>query len=87
MNQRLKGAVYGKGTRAQAEFIASLGGMSTEEMGIFYGFHAGKPDEVIMDEMGLDRKAFKRIEENVRTKLSIALFECINCRMQLGDRK
>lgn len=83
MNQNLKGAVYGKGTRRQANFIADIGGMTNEERCIFFGFHEGKPDDVIMDELGMDRKTFKNVEDRVRVKVSIAIFECINYRMQL----
>lgn len=78
MNQIIKDVIYGKGTNAQVKFLAKIGGMNEEEQEIFMYFHQGKTDAYIQDEMGLSRKAYERIEESVRAKLTIALFTCIN---------
>lgn len=81
MNQTLKETVYGKGTKRQAEFMAELGGMNEEEKEMFFMMHEGKTDQVIMDYMNLSKRSYKRVEESVRAKLLLAIFDCINYRM------
>jgi hypothetical protein len=81
MNQVLKSVVYGKGTRKQAEFMADIGGMNDEERQMFLLIHDGESEIGIQAEMGLSRKSYERIEELVRAKLSLAVFECINAYM------
>lgn len=78
MNQHLKECVYNKGTMKQVNFIADVGGMNDEERQVFTHIHNGKTDVYIQDVMCLNRKAYERIEESVRSKMSIAVFECIN---------
>lgn len=85
MNQILKDTVYGKGTRKQVQFMADIGGMNTEETLMLYLIHDGKTEIYIQEEMGLSRKAYERIEESVRAKLLLAIFECINCHMEHKD--
>lgn len=87
MNQVLKDAVYGKGTRRQVEFMAKLGGMNDEEKAILMLFHEGKTDTYIQLELGLSRKAYERIEEAVRAKLTIAIFTCINKTYDIYDEE
>ena len=81
MNQILKDSVYGKGTMRQIDFIAELGGMNAEEYRLFVLAHEGKSDNVIRDSMCLSRKAYDRLEASVRAKVAIAVFECINYRL------
>ena len=78
MNQSIKEVVYGKGTDKQINFIAMVGGMNSEETQMFHLIHDGRSDAYIIDTMGLSRKSFKKIEDSMRTKLVVALFECIN---------
>lgn len=78
MNQVLQNRVYNRGTKKQAEFLADIGGMNEEERQIFMLLHDGKTELFIQEEVGLSRKAYERIEESVRAKLLLAVFECIN---------
>lgn len=78
MNQILKDTVYGKGTKQQVQLMAEIGGMNEEETTLFMHIHNGLSDITIQEEMGLSRKAYERIEESVRAKLLLAIFECIN---------
>lgn len=81
MNQNIKRTVYEKGTIEQVQFMAKLGGMNPAEKQMFLNFHEGKPDNVIYDEMAMDRKAGSRTEKSMREKLLVAVFECINFTM------
>lgn len=86
MNQILKDRIYGKGTKKQAEFMALLGGMNTEETTLFMLLHEGHSDLFIQEEMCLDRKSFNRIEEAVKAKLTIAVFHCIDITYEHENR-
>lgn len=81
MNQCLKNAVYNKGTDAQAKFMAELGGMHEEEYEIFMLIHKGHTDLFIQEERGITKPAYQRIEDSIRSKLLLAVFECINYKM------
>lgn len=87
MNQILKDVVYGKGTQKQIDFIAEIGGMNEEETKIFNMIHRKVPDEVIQDELGICKNSYRRVEESIRAKLTIAIFECINCHMEEMENK
>lgn len=78
MNQALKYNVYTKGSVKQAEFLAELGGMNREERELFMMLHEGKSDLFIQEELGLTRRSYERVEESVRAKLLLAVFDCIN---------
>ena len=78
MNQVLKDSVYKKGTIRQVDFMAEVGGMNEEERAIFHLIHEGKTDIYIQQELSLSRKAYARIEESIRAKLLLVVFECIN---------
>lgn len=81
MNQTIKEVVYKKGSNKQINFIAEIGGMNEEETNVFKLIHEGRSDEYIIDVLGLSRKSYKKVEDSMRTKMVIALFECINCHM------
>lgn len=81
MNQTIKEVVYKKGTTKQIDFIAKIGGMNEEETNVFKLIHEGRSDEYIIDVLGLTRKSYKKVEDAMRIKLVIALFECINSHM------
>lgn len=81
MNQNLKDCVYGKGNDEQVDFMAKMGGMNDEEKKFFIMLHKGKSDTFIQDELGISRSAFIKIENSVRSKLCIAIFDCINIAM------
>lgn len=78
MNQILKRCVYNMGTDRQAEFLADLGGMKPREKEVFMMMHADKGDDYIMDTLGYTKKSYAPIEKAVRTKLLLAVMECIN---------
>lgn len=82
MNQILKDTVYNKGTKRQAQFLAEIGGMNEEETEIFFLIHEGKTDGYIQDVCNLSRRSYERIEESIRAKLLLAIFECINHHME-----
>lgn len=82
MNQYLKDIVYGKGTQKQIFFLAKIGGMNEEETKILNLIHNQETDLDIQLEMGMDKKTYARVEESVRAKLLLAIFECINCHME-----
>lgn len=82
MNQILKERIYQMGTQKQINFMAHIGGMNEEEKQLFNRLHEGKPDSVIQDELNMSRKTYNRIEESVRAKLLLAVFECINHHME-----
>lgn len=83
MNQNLKNVVYGKGSQKHIDFMAEIGGMNDDEKAVFQMLHERKIDEVIQAELGLSKSAYIQIEESVRSKLLVAVFECINAHM--GD--
>lgn len=87
MNQIIKDKVYGKGNIDQVRFIAERGGMTTEEYSVFVMLHERIPDEVIQQNLGIDKKTFARIEESISAKVFIAVFECINRSMDLLGAK
>lgn len=78
MNQILKDAVYTRGTKSKAIYMAKLGGMNDEETEVFMLLHDGKTDLFIQEELGLTRTSYARIEESVRAKLLLAVFDCID---------
>ena len=82
MNQIIKDIVYGKGTQKQLDFLSKIGGMNEEETKIFNLIHQQQTDLDIQLEMGMDKKTYARVEESVRAKLLLAIFECINCHME-----
>jgi len=82
MNQIIRNLIYMKGTTEQCEFMAKKGGMNEEEKRLFFLIHDGRNELYIQEEMGLSRKSYERIEESVRQKLLIAVFECINIHME-----
>lgn len=82
MNQILKDKVYHLGTPKQVEFMAELGGMNEEEKKIFRLIHDGKSDLFIQEEIGISKNGYARVEEAIRAKLLLAVFDCINYRME-----
>lgn len=78
INKTLKEIVYGKGTIEQIEFLAELGGMTEEETELFKLLHYGKSDLYIMQKLNLSNRPFLKVEQNVRLKLTIAVFTCIS---------
>lgn len=78
MNQILKDSVYKLGNNQHVEFLSNVGGMDEEERNVFMMLHKGYSDITIQTDLNLSRKAYDRIERTVRTKLTLALFECIN---------
>lgn len=78
MNQCLKDAVYNRGSQKHVDFMAKLGGMTDEEKNVFQLIHEGQTDLFIQEETGLSRTAYRKVEDSVRAKLLLAVFECIN---------
>lgn len=81
MNQILKDHVYSMGCRAEVQFMSEIGGMNTEEKKVFELYHDGKTDIYVQEELGIDKKTLARIEESLRTKLTVAIIKCINFSM------
>ena len=82
MNQALKDAVYCLGTTRHVDFMAGLAGMSEVEAQMLHLIHEGQTDLFIQEELGLSRSAYARLESSMWTKLAIAVFDCINSKMQ-----
>lgn len=82
MNQCLKDTIYGKGTQKQVDFMATLGGMNELETKVFQLIHEGKTDLYIQEELALSRTSYQKVEDSVRSKLLVAVFECITCHME-----
>lgn len=81
MNQILKDAVYCNGNRKHVDFIAEIGGMTPEEKRVFEYIHDGEQDVYIQMQMGLSRKTYDRISEQVRRKTLTAIMNCIEFKM------
>lgn len=81
MNQALKECVYGMGSKRHVDFMAELAGMSEIEKQMIHLIHDGQTDLFIQEELGLSRSAYQRIESSMRTKLLVAVFDCINSKM------
>lgn len=81
MNQAIKRSVYQRGNQAQVEFVARLGGMTEEEQRLFKMLHDGLTDLEIQEELALSQKAYNYVEQSVRAKLLLAVFDCINYTM------
>lgn len=82
MNQILKDMVYHLGTPKQVDFIAELGGMDEEEKRIFKMMHDKKTDLFIQEEIGVSKNGYSCVEDVVRSKFRLAVFDCINYRME-----
>lgn len=78
MNQILKDVVYGKGNRAQCDYMAAISGMSPLEREVFKLLHEGQGELYIQEELHIDRRRYERVEEAVRSKLLLGIFQCIN---------
>ena len=85
MNQILKDAVYGMGTYKQIAFMQKIGGMNEEEKRVLEMLHKRSSDIAIEQELNIDRKSRQRIEESVRAKLLLGVFECINHYMEVYE--
>lgn len=81
MNQILKDAIYTNGTDEQAEFIADMGGLTPAEKEVFLLWHEGESDVYIQITLGLSRKAYDKIADQVRRKTYGAVMQCIDFRM------
>ena len=82
MNQVLQRSVYELGTDAHAEFLAEISGMKGETKQLFLMLHDGCKEREICHELGVEHDAYVNIERMARAKLMLAVFECINYRMQ-----
>lgn len=78
MNPVLKNDIYQLGTDEQAEFISRCAGLSKVEHDIFMAWHRGTGDLDVMADNGLTETSYKPIEKRTRTKVAIAVFDCIN---------
>lgn len=81
MNQVMQRRVYQLGTDEQAEFLADISGMKGEVRRAFLLLHDGYKEQFIRNELGIEHDAYALIEEMVSTKLLLAVFDCINHRM------
>lgn len=81
MNQILKDAIYSNGNQRHVDFIADLGGMTVPEKKIFQMLHDGESDVYIQIKLGLSRKAYDKLADQVRRKTLTAVMSCIECKM------
>ena len=81
MNQILKNRIYSYGTQKHVDLLAKLGGMNEEETKIFNLNHQGHTDLYIQEEMGISKSCLGRIEESISAKVKIAVFDCLNYRI------
>lgn len=78
MNQVLKDHVYGMGCEQEIGFLSDIGGMTGEEDAVFRLLHKGCTDLYIQEEMSIDKKTLARLEESIRTKLTVAVIKCVD---------
>lgn len=78
INQYLKNRIYGTGSQKHVDFLSKVSGMNDLERRMFQMLHERKPDEVIASELGLSKNSYNLVEECVRVKVTLAVFECIN---------
>lgn len=81
MNQILKDRIYRYGNQKQIDLIAKLGGMNEEETKVFNLDHQGHTDLYIQEELGIGKKCLGRIEQSISAKVKLAVFDCINYRL------
>lgn len=81
MNQAIKDMIYSLGTSRHINFMAFLGGMSDTEKRVLQMMHEGRTDLYIQTELCLNKDSFKQIEEIMRRKLTLAVFNCIDYRI------
>lgn len=82
MNQTIQRRVYQLGNRDQVAFIANLSGMDGEVRKVFEMLHRGCKEREICDTLGMEHDAYSAIEDMVKIKLALAIFDCINFKMQ-----
>lgn len=87
MNQVLKDTIYSMGTQRQVNYMAMLGGMNDEERRMFQLIHEGRTDLYIQTELNLTRETYKKIEDSVRKKLLVAVFSCIDYRIDREESR
>lgn len=78
MNQILKNSIYTLGTQEQLDFLAVTGGMTESERRVLQMLHEDCTDLTIQESLGIPRKQYPSVEQMVRLKLALAVFECIN---------
>ena len=87
MNQAFKNEIYQLCTNAQAEFICNHAGLTEKEMEIFWAWREGEEDiNIAADYLDGNEKKLKAIERKIRTKISIAVFDCIAFRMMYLEK-
>lgn len=87
MNQYLKHAVYGKGSQRHVNFMSELCGMNEDEKSVLQMLHERKSDLYIQEALTISKNTYLQIEESVRAKLLLGIFECINKTMDLFDKE
>lgn len=78
MNQTIQRRVYQLGNKDQVAFIADISGMDGEVRTAFEMLHSGCKETQICDALGCSIDAYHNIEDMIKTKLTIGIFECIN---------
>lgn len=86
MNQALKFDVYQLGTDEQAEFISVCAGLNELERNVFMAWHHGTEDLDIIADYGLSDKTYRPLERRIRSKIAIAVFDCINFKKMYIDK-
>lgn len=82
MNQAFKNEIYQLGTDEQANFIVRNAGLNEKEREVFWAWRNGEEDiDIAADYLGGNEKKLKALERKIRTKIAIAVFDCISFRM------
>lgn len=82
MNQAFKNEIYQLGTDEQAEFIIRNAGLNEKEQEVFWAWRNGEEDiDIAGDHFEGNEKRLKAVERKIRTKIAIAIFDCISFRM------
>lgn len=87
MNQAFKNEIYQLGTDKQAEFIVRNAGLNDKEQEVFWAWRSGEEDiNIAADYFDGNEKRLKTVERKIRTKIAIAVFDCIAFRMMYLEK-
>lgn len=82
MKQSYKTDIYQLGTDEQADFVVRNAGLTELEDNIFWAWRRGEEDiDIAGDYLDGNEKKLRSVERRVRTKIAIAVFDCITFKM------
>ena len=87
MNQAFKTEIYQLCTDKQAEFIAAHAGLTETEKAVLWAWRKGEEDiNIAGDFFEGNEKKLKAVERKIRTKITLAVFDCIAFRMMYMEK-